>query len=188
MKKLILLTLFLVPSLVFAQLTTLNPDTVCYQTGGSVYQVPASAGLSYNWTITAPGILLAGQGSNNIQVDWSSANPGLIVNAVQVQASNVAGCLSPIITLNVFIYQENITVTPIADMCELGNCVNLTANIVGGVWSGSGVNNNDEFCPALSGIGTFGVTYTYTNAGCTFTGTTTVNVLAQPQLLPIQHN
>lgn len=187
MKKFILFTLFLIPTLVFGQLTTLNPDTVCYQTGGSVYQVPATAGLSYNWTVSAPGVIIAGQGSNQIQVDWSAAAPGLIANGVQVQATNMAGCLSPVVTLNVFIYQVNITITPVADLCELGNCVNLASNVPGGVWSGTGVNGT-QFCPANSGVGNFGVTYTYTNAGCTFNSTITVNVVAQPQLLPIQHN
>jgi hypothetical protein len=186
MKKLILLFLFLIPTLVFGQLTTLNPDTVCYQTPGSVYQVPATAGLSYNWTVAAPGVLIS-QVSNQIQVDWSAAAPGLIVNAIQVQATNAAGCLSPVVTLDVFIYQVNIVITPVADLCELGNCVNLVANIPNGVWSGTGVNGS-QFCPANSGIGQFGVTYTYTNAGCTFNSTTTVNVVSQPLLLPIQHN
>jgi hypothetical protein len=186
MKKLILLLLLTLPTLVFGQLTTLNPDTVCYQTGGSLYQVPATAGLSYNWTVAVPGVLVNGQGSNVIQVDWSGANPGLIANAIQVQATNAAGCLSPVVTLNVFIYQVVINITPIADLCELGNCVNLVSNVPGGVWSGTGVNGN-QFCPANSGIGNFGVTYTYTNC-CTFNSTTTVNVVAQPQLLPIQHN
>lgn len=186
MKKIITLLLML-PSLVMAQLTTINPDTVCYQTGGSVYQVQATAGLSYNWTVAAPGVIIAGQGTNQIQVDWSAAAPGLIANGVQVQASNAAGCLSQIVSLDVFIYQVNIVITPVADLCQLGNCVNLASNVPGGVWSGTGVNGT-QFCPANSGVGNFGVTYTYTNAGCTFDSTITVNVVAQPQLLPIQHN
>jgi hypothetical protein len=186
MKKIITL-LLLLPSLVMAQLTTLNPDTVCYQTPGSVYQVPVTPGLAYSWTVSPPGILIAGQGSNTIQVDWSWANPGLIPNAIQVQATNAAGCLSPVVTLNVFIYQVIINITAISDLCESGNCVNLTSNIPGGTWLGVGVNVN-QFCPSMSGIGIFGVTYTYTNAGCTFNNTISVNVVAQPQILPIQHN
>lgn len=186
MKKLLTL-LTLLPSLAFAQLTTINPDTVCYQTGGSIYEVTATAGLTYTWNVTAPGIITGGQGTNQIQVDWSAAAPGLIPNAVQVQASNNIGCLSPVVTLNVFIYNVNLVLTPLADMCETAGCVNLQGNPATGFWSGVGVNAN-QFCPTTSGPGTFNLTYTYDDAGCTFVSVIQVNVLPQPSLLPIEHN
>jgi hypothetical protein len=186
MKKLLLI-LLLLPSLVFSQLTTINPDTVCYQTGGSIYEVAATAGLSYNWTVTAPGIITGGQGTSQIQVDWSAATPGLITNAVQVQASNNIGCLSPVIVLDVFIYDINPNIIQIANICEYTNCVPLQATPAGGVWSGTGVSGLD-FCPTTSGVGTFNITYTYTDTGCIFTDVIQVSVLSQPQLLPIEHN
>jgi hypothetical protein len=186
MKKLLTL-LSLIPSLVFAQLTTINPDTVCYQTGGSIYEVTPTAGVIYTWNVTAPGIITGGQGTNQIQVDWSAAAPGIIVNAVQVQASNNIGCLSPVVTLNVFIYNVNLLLTPLADMCETAACVNLQGNPTSGFWSGIGVNAN-QFCPANSGAGTFNLVYVYENAGCTFVSVMQADVLPQPNLLPIEHN
>jgi hypothetical protein len=186
MKKLLLL-LTLLPSLVLAQFTTINPDTVCYQTNGSIYNVTPTAGLTYTWNVLAPGVITNGQGTNQIEVDWSAAAPGLIVNAVQVQAANNIGCLSPVVTLNVFIYEVNIVLTPLPDMCETAACVNLQGNPSGGFWSGIGVVNN-QFCPTTSGSGTFNLTYTYDNAGCTFISVMSVNVLPQPMLLPIEHN
>ncbi len=186
MKKLITF-LTLLPSLVMAQLTTINPDTVCYQSSGSIYEVQNTAGLIYNWTVTAPGIITGGQGTNQIQVDWSAAPPGLITNGIQVQASNSIGCLSPVSLLNVFIYDVNITYTQLADMCETEPCVNLVGSPVGGIWSGPGLNAG-QFCPDASGVGIFNLTYSYTNAGCTFSGTVQVNVLPIPVLLPIGHN
>lgn len=187
MKKLLIL-LTLLPSLVFAQLTTINPDTVCFgSVNGSIYQVTPTVGLTYNWTVAPPGIITSGPGTNQITVNWSNANPGLIPNAVQVQASNNIGCLSPVVTLDVFIYDVNLILTSLADMCEGGNCVTLVATPTGGVWNGLGVIAN-QFCPNNSGVGSFNLTYTYSNAGCTFISVMSVNVLAQPMLLPIEHN
>lgn len=186
MKKLLLL-LTLLPSLVLAQFTTVNPDTVCYQTGMSIYNVTPTAGLTYIWDVLVPGVITSGQGTNQIEVDWSGANPGLIPNAVQVQASNNIGCLSPVVTLNVFIYNVNPVLTLLPNMCEGGNCVTLNGNPTGGVWSGIGVLGN-EFCPTTSGSGSFNLTYTYNNAGCTFVSVMSVNVFPQPMLLPIEHN
>jgi hypothetical protein len=72
-------------------------------------------------------------------------------------------------------------------MCETTSCVNLQGNPAGGFWSGVGVNIN-QFCPTVSGPGTFNLTYAYDNAGCIFIDIIQVNVLAQPNLLPIEHN
>jgi hypothetical protein len=188
MKKILLLLAALLPNLVLAQLTTINPDTVCYQTGGSIYEVQNTAGLVYVWNVASPGVITGGQGTNQIQVDWSAAAPGLIVNGVQVQAVNNIGCLSPVVTLDIFIYDVNPVLTTLPDMCEGSNCVPLVAAPVGGIWSGNGINNSNEFCPINSGVGTFNLTYTYTNAGCTFINVMQVNVLPQPLLLPIEHN
>jgi hypothetical protein len=63
--------------------------------------------------------------------------------------------------------------------------VNLVGSPVGGVFSGAGVVGN-TFCPTTSG--TFTVTYTVTQNGCTFTTTTNVIVNPIPTLTPIQHN
>ena len=187
MKKILTLLLLLLSNFAWGQMTTINPDTVCYQQGISIYEVPLTAGLTYNWTIQSPGILLGGQGSNQIQVDWSAASPGLILGAVQVQASNNIGCLSPNSVLNVFVYNLNIVLNPIPDLCETAACVNLVSNIPGGVWSGSGVVGS-QFCPSASGAGVTNVLYTVTSAGCTFTNMIQVNVLPIPIISPIFHD
>ena len=44
MKKLVTLILFLATHTMYAQFTTINPDTVCYQTAGSIYQVSNAPG------------------------------------------------------------------------------------------------------------------------------------------------
>jgi hypothetical protein len=87
MKKLILLMLMGLPMLAAAQ-STVTPDTVCYQTNGSTYSVTSDPGVTYNWSVAAPGVITSGQGTSSIGVNWSSANPGLIPNAVTVTVTN----------------------------------------------------------------------------------------------------
>jgi hypothetical protein len=188
MKRLIAILLFIMPIFAFGQLTTTNPDTVCYQTNGSIYQVPSlGAGYTYTWTVTAPGVITSGQGTNQIGVNWSAASPGLITNGISVTATGPGGCTSSPVNLNVFILNVTPSITAIGPFCSTASCVTLSATPSGGSFSGPGVTNG-QFCPQSAGPGTHTITYTYTQNGCTFTTTTTVTVNAVPVLSPIQHN
>ena len=187
MKNLIIALLLMLPILSFGQLTTTNPDTVCYQTSGSIYQVPSlGAGYTYTWTVAAPGVITSGAGTNSIGVNWSAAAPGLIPSGVTVVASS-AGCNSAPVTLNVFILQVIPTITAVAPLCVNASCVTLTGTPIGGTFSGTGVVGN-QFCPSTAGVGTHTITYTVTQNGCTFTATTTIIVNPLPVLSPISHN
>jgi hypothetical protein len=187
MKKILFILSMLISTVTFAQFTTLNPDTVCVGTSGSIYNVTNTPGYVYTWTVASPGVLVSGQGTNQINVDWSAAGPGLITNAITVYATGPTGCQSTPVTLNVFILQIIPTITPIGPLCAGSPCVNLVGSPIGGTWSGTGVVGN-QFCPTTSGVGTFTVTYTVTQGGCTFTTTTTITVDPIPVLSPIQHN
>jgi len=187
MKKLLLSLSLLTSTFAFTQLTTINPDTVCYQTPGSIYEVTNTPGTTYTWTVAAPGTITSGQGTNQIGVDWSNAAPGLIPNGVSVVASNGTGCDSPPSTLDVFILLVNPTITALGPFCDTDACVPVTATPAGGVLTGTGVVGN-TFCPQTAGPGTFTLTYTFTQGGCTFTTTTTVTVNPTPTLSPISHN
>lgn len=188
MKKL-LTTLFLTLCLIsLGQTSTVNPDTVCYQTPGSVYTVPSlGAGYTYTWTVASPGVLVSGQGTNTINVNWSSASAGLITNGITVYATNSSSCQSTTITLNVFILRIIPTITAIGPFCSTEPCVTLTGTPTGGTFSGTGVSGN-QFCPNQATIGSNTITYTVTQNGCTFSTTTSVTVNSQPVLSPIQHN
>jgi len=180
--------MLLISSIGMSQTSTINPGTVCYQTSGSVYTVPSlGAGYTYTWTVVSPGVLVSGQGTNTINVNWSSASPGLINNAITVVASNASGCQSTPVTLNVFILQVIPTITSLGPFCSTEPCVTLTGTPAGGTFSGPGVTGN-QFCPANATIGTNTITYTVTQGGCTFSTTTSVTVNSQPVLSPIQHN
>jgi hypothetical protein len=187
MKKLIAVLLFLAPMFAFGQLTTFNPDTVCYQTPGSIYQVANTPGYTYTWTVSAPGILVSGQGTNNINVNWSNAAPGLYPNAISVYATNANGCQSPPVIIDVFILNIVPTIVAMGPYCVTDPCVPLVGAPPGGTWSGIGVVGN-QFCPGNASIGNNTVTYTITQAGCVFTATTVVNVVPIPTISPISHN
>lgn len=185
MKRLLLLLFILLSVFSTAQLTTTNPDTVCYQTTSlSTYQVPSAGTGTYTWTIPACATLVSGQGTNSIQVNWSACPPGLINNAISVSFTSTSGCVATPVTLNVLIYQVIPVITPVGPFCANDPCVTLAATPTGGVWSGTGVTGN-QFCPGTTNSL---ITYTYTNSGCTFTANTGAQINPVPVLSPIQHN
>jgi hypothetical protein len=185
MKKLLLLVLAILPITLFAQFTTINPDTVCINNPSATYQVPNTPNYTYNWTVSAPGVLTSGQGTNEITVDWSAAPAGgPIVDAVSVYATTPAGCDGPPITMNVFILEILPIVLPL-DFCEGDPCEDLVATPAGGVFSGPNIVNG-QYCPQTAGTET--VTYTITEAGCTFTATADMTVYPIPVLDDIFHD
>ena len=184
MKKLIIFLLVFLPVTLLAQFTTINPDTVCINSPFSTYQVPNTPNYTYNWTVSAPGVLTTGQGTNEITVDWSSAPAGSIPNGISVYASTPAGCDGPPITMNVFILEILPIVLPL-DFCEGDPCDDLFDTPVGGVFTGPNIVNG-QYCPQTAGTET--VTYTITEAGCTFTATADMTVYPIPVLDDISHD
>jgi len=173
--------------------STTNPDTVCYQsTVLSTYTIPSVGSGTYTWTVTSPGVITAGQGTNSISVNWSTASSGLITNGVSVTYSSPppANCPATPENLNVLIYQVTPTITALGPFCESDPCVTLVGSPVGGTWSGLGVSGN-QFCPDNVTNGTNAtstVTYTVGSAGCTYTTSVIIPVYGTPTLSPIQHN
>jgi hypothetical protein len=193
MKRILFILMMMISGISLSQLSTTNPDTVCYQsTALSTYTVPSIGSGTYTWTVTSPGVITTGQGTNSISVNWSAAAPGLITNGVSVTYSSPApaNCPATPVNLNVLIYQVIPTITAIGPFCESDPCVNLAGTPVGGTWSGTGVVGN-QFCPdnVTNGTNTTStVTYTVTSGGCTFTTSVVVPVYGTPTLQPIQHN
>jgi hypothetical protein len=54
-----------------------GPSPVCQTIGTSysTYSTPNVAGHTYNWTVTG-GIIISGQGTNSITVNWTTVGPG----------------------------------------------------------------------------------------------------------------
>ena len=192
MKRILLILMTMISGISLSQSTT-NPDTVCYQsTSLSTYTIPSVGSGTYTWTVTSPGVITAGQGTNSISVNWSTASTGLITNGVSVTYSSPppANCPATPVNLNVLIYQVIPTITALGPFCESDPCVTLVGSPVGGTWSGTGVVGN-QFCPDNVTNGTNAtstVTYTVGSAGCTFSTSVVVPVYGTPTLSPIQHN
>lgn len=88
------------------------------------------------------------------------------------------GCSTPGTTQITVTSTANPTITAAGPFCVGDPSVNLTAATAGGTWSGTGITNasNGTFDPAVSGAGTFTITYTIAGAcGGTDTETITVN-------------
>ncbi len=184
MKKLLLL--FVIISGVLKSQSTVNPDTVCYQTPGSIYQIDNIPGVTFQWTVLAPGIIVGGQGTNILQVNWSNAAPGLINDAIMVTALGQNCPVEPVY-LDVFIYQPTVVIDLIGPFCTGDPCVNLTASVPGGIFNGVGVLNG-QFCPNISGNGNFVINYNALSNGCPVFGTINVVVNESIILGPIEHN
>jgi hypothetical protein len=187
MKKLIILLLGILFSTIGFSQSTVNPDTVCFQTNGSFYSVPNTPGYVYTWTVIAPGIITAGQGTNQITVNWSLAAPGLIPNAVTVYATNPQGCQSPLTLLDVFIFNIIPVITPIGPFCENSACVDLVGTPLGGTWGGQGIVNN-QFCPPNTDTGSTQISYIINQGGCSFVTTYNVTINPVPSISPIEHD
>lgn len=183
MKKIII---FLFLFIGFLSVNAQTPDTVCYRSTNATYQVINNPGNTYTWTVASPGVITGGQGTNVITVNWGSANPGLITNAVTVFPTSAEGCVGPTVLLDVFVLNIVPTVTPIV-LCDGSGCVPLIGSPSGGIWSGPGVSGN-QFCTNLVTPGQSTITYTYNLAGCTFVGTGTATVNPIPTITPIQHD
>lgn len=185
MKKLLFSVMILLSGFVQAQ-SFINPDTVCYQTAGSTYEIAPILGVTFQWTVASPGILVSGQGTNAIQVNWSNAAPGLIPNGITVTAIGQSCPVTPV-DLDVFIYQPIVVINAIGPFCTGDPCVSLLASIPNGQFTGIGVLNG-QFCPNISGNGTFQVNYSVNSAGCPATAVLNITVNDSVNLGLIEHN
>jgi len=179
MKRFLMLLLIIAPLISKAQV-----DTVCYRSNVSTYQVVNVPGNTYSWTVASPGLIVSGQGTNAIVVNWGSATPGLISNGVSVFATSSDGCPGPLVDLDVYVLNITPSVSPV-NLCLNAPCVNLTGTPAGGVFSGNNIANG-QFCPTT--VGNSIITYTYSLGGCIFTATATATVNPLATISPITHN
>jgi gliding motility-associated-like protein len=153
-------------------------DTICYNSSNEVYSVPQQPNFTYQWS--SVGNIFNGQGTNSINVDWSTVGAGYIPTGVQVVGYDLNNCPSLPIWVDLNVFNVLPTIEPIGPFCSYDEFVTLQGTPIGGVFSGDGVFGND-FVPG-SVIGNDTITYTYTQSGCIFDTTTTTIVYPQPIL------
>ena len=153
-------------------------DTVCYQSISELYSVPQQPNFTYQWA--SLGNITNGQGTNNVNVDWSLLNSGFLNSSVEVIGYDINNCPSNPLSIDLTIYQELPVITPVGPFCSYDEFVTLQATPINGVFSGNGVMGND-FYPSNT-VGTNVITYTYTQSSCIFDTTTSITVYPQPIL------
>lgn len=144
-------------------------DNSCTPATASIFQVPI------NPLVTTPIILSNGLAS----IQWATNNPAVTIvngntpsptfqgldNAVFVDiyltVTDSMGCTKSDTFVNEYIPPAPITVTAPSSVCVSFGLVNLISSLPGGTWLGTGIVDpvNGIFDPAVSGQGTFTLTY-----------------------------
>lgn len=128
----------------------------------------ANAGLDSNVCINAPNVNFTGSPAGGT---WT----GLGITSGGIFDPTVAGNFNLVYNIGsgTCVSRDTLTVTvnplPIVNagtdfaICLNAPAINLTATPAGGTWSGNGVNAAGNFNPALVGVGSTTLTYTYVN-------------------------
>ncbi|MHC1707638.1 MAG: cohesin domain-containing protein [Bacteroidales bacterium] len=156
-----------------------GPSTVCQNSGTSSYSTTgASNADSYVWAIIPSNAgSIAGTGLTAV-ITWDVDFTGLAT--VTVKGVNACGN-GPIMSKAVTVVAVPVvTLDPFAPVCDFIDTLELTGGLpTGGVYSGNGVVNGN-FLPNTVGPGTYDITYTVTNAGCSASQTQSILVKATP--------
>ena len=103
-----------------------GPSPICADLNGVVYSAAGQAGSTYEWVVTG-GVIVSGQGTNSITVDWDNVAAGL----VEVKEVNMGGCEGQTVKKNIILLPAPIqpTITGPDTVCELsnGNIYSITA-------------------------------------------------------------
>ena len=108
-------------------------------------------------------------------VSGSTFTPSSLTAGTNAITYTLAGCdLTQDIVVNPL---QEPTISAINDLCEDASSINLSADISGGTWSGTGVLGS-QFDPSV-GPGSYNITYTLSGS-CTGSDNTTINVISLP--------
>ncbi len=138
---------------------SVNSSTIC---SGSSANLTASGATTYSW-------------NNGATTSSISVSPTSNTNYTVIGTSN--GCLNTKVT-NVTVNQlPTVTLNSLGGpLCVSNAAVTLSGSPSGGVYSGAGVSGSN-FDPAVAGVGSFTITYNYTDANtCSSVASETVNV------------
>lgn len=138
-----------------------------------------TGGTTFDWTNdnTAIGLGASGSGASTV---FTATNTGAgAITATITVTPTANGCVGPDSTYTITVNPlPVVTFPPLPSLCPTSPALTLdSATPAGGTYSGTGVSGN-IFNPAVSGPGTFPITYTYTDTnGCTNTATQSITVI-----------
>jgi gliding motility-associated-like protein len=144
-----------------APAVTVNSSTVCSGVSATLTGTPSTGGGTFLWS---PG----GETTSSITVSPASTT----TYTVSYTLSGCTGTATGTVTVN-----PQPVISPVAPVCSSAAAFNLTTNVAGGVWSGTGITNTSAgtFTPSSAASGTNVITYTAAG-GCN----DTVHVIVIP--------
>lgn len=147
-------------------------SAICESSTSNTYSIAAVSGATtYTWTVPAGTTITSGQGSTSITV-----TAGATSGTISVVASSSCGTSASsdfVLTVNPL---PVVTQSALTNACANWSSFALSGGSpAGGTYSGTGVSGG-MFDPAVSGVGTFPVTYSVTQSGCTNTALASITV------------
>jgi hypothetical protein len=161
--------------------TATNDGPVC--SGGDIQLTGGAGGLSYSWsgpngyTSTSQSPLVSGVTASEAGTYTLTVVDGTFTNTA---STTVVVNALPTVTFEV-----------VTAVVEGAAAFSLSqGSPAGGTYSGTGITTSPEFDPSVSGVGSWTISYTYTDdaTGCTNTATQTVTVTVLPTATEIRPN
>ncbi len=160
-----------------------GPDTICENSNGIIYFVTNSTGSTYHWTATGGVVIISGQNTNSIAVNFTTTT-----GTITVQETNINGCIGAVIAKVVTIsHTPTAVATGPGAICQ-GGTIPLTGTTTNGTiqWTTSGNGSfssstisSPTYTPAAGDTGITTLTMTVTNSPCA-DAIAVVNVIIHP--------
>ena len=133
----------------------------------------ATGPITYMWS---PGTFLSNSSVANPTVTIPGNVTGTFTYVISATNNGCTDSDTLVITVNP---SPVVTITPAGPFCTNSGPQQLTATPSGGVWSGPGINPSTGIFNPVS-VGTFNITYSVTQSGCSGSQTIQIQVYAPP--------
>ncbi len=153
-----------------ASVTVVNPQSVSF--------LPLTPVCENITQVNLTGGSPAGGVYSGVGVSGTIFNTSVGTQTITYSVTFAPGCVGSATQSQVVNNLPNVVLNPLGNVCNTAAPFTLTTGTPsGGTYSGTGITNN-VFSPAVAGLGTKVVTYSYTStAGCTNTDTSTITVI-----------
>ncbi len=156
---------------------------ICYGTAVPAINLNGTpSGVALNWSNSNPNIGLGVSGTGTIPAFTATNNGSTPATATITITPTANGCTGAAVSFDITVNPPPaISFPALSALCADASPLQLNSvTPTGGSFTGNGVNGT-TFDPAVSGVGTFQITYTLADAlGCTNTATQSITVHAMP--------